>query len=455
MSLSPALKTLLESAQSQAKGLGHTRVTTAHVALALLNTDPERALAQWGAVSAGDIASCCFDGLEKGDLGTDPASREPAEVVELLDQASRGSGIFDLYLPLSESLHFNEILGGKPDGGSAVHSESVPAQVLSRHNPGGPSDSIEGVAATVQPFDPDSARQQLLEAVVGQDHAADLLVKRLTLTVADLDLRPERPDGVFLFAGPTGVGKTELAKALASVLYPGGAGLIRLDMSEYQDGAMSVAKLIGSGPGFVGHDDPASWLTSRVIKNPNSLILLDEIEKAHPAVWTVFLQVFDDGRLTDGRGNSADFSNTVIVMTSNIGARQFESRPLGFGSSANMRSSPQAGVVAEIRKVMPPELFNRIDETVVFRALEPDDIRLVAARHIADALVRLDERGYKLALSDDVVEFVAVQGFDPDLGARHLLRNVERLLLAEAASKGPGEYAISVDHDAGSLVWAG
>jgi ATP-dependent Clp protease ATP-binding subunit ClpA len=455
MSLSPALKTLLESAQSQAKGLGHARVTTAHVALALLKTEPERASAQWGAVSAVDIAARCFDGVEKGDLGTDPASREPADVVELLEQASRGAGLSDLYAPLNESLHLSETEAGAPDGDSAVHAESVPAKASARHDPGGSSEPREGAAAGKQPFDPDSARQQLLDAVIAQDQAVDLLVKRLVLTRADLDLRPERPDGVFLFAGPTGVGKTELAKALGGVLFPDGSGLIRLDMSEYQDGAMSVAKLIGSGPGFVGHDDPSSWLTSRVIKNPNSVILLDEIEKAHPAVWTVFLQVFDDGRLTDGRGNSADFSNTVIVMTSNIGARQFESRPLGFGSSANVKPSPQAGVVAEIRKVMPPELFNRIDETVVFRALDPDDIRLVATKHIADALVRLAERGYKLDLSDDVVEFVAVQGFDPDLGARHLLRNVERLLLAEAAAKGPGEYTISVDQVEGALVWSG
>lgn len=284
----------------------------------------------------------------------------------------------------------------------------------------------EEAAGTAQ-IDPHQLATQLARRVRGQSHAIERVAERLALTRARLDLRPERPNGVFLFAGPTGVGKTELARQIAIAEFGGPEHLIRLDMSEYSNLEFGIARLVGSAPGFVGYSEPESWLTTRVEKNPNSVILLDEIEKAHPGVWNTFLQVFDAGRLTDGRGKSADFSNTIIIMTSNLGAREAISGPVGFGDRLDSASIRQLAVIEES---IPPELLNRIDEVILFEALTLDAIAEIAEEELAETIRRLTSDGWSVTYDSTVTRWLAETGYDPAYGARHLHRNIEREFLS-------------------------
>jgi ATP-dependent Clp protease ATP-binding subunit ClpA len=276
----------------------------------------------------------------------------------------------------------------------------------------------------------------LRQRVRGQDGALEPVTARLALTRARLDLRPERPDGVFLFVGPTGVGKTELARALCEQLFGSEDRLVRLDMSEYAE-PWALARLIGPQPGYVGFTEPDAWLTTRIRKQPETVLLLDEIEKAHPTVWNAFLQVFDAGRLSDARGNVAHFARTVIAMTSNLGGRSFESSPIGFSPQQDDTAIAQRDrqrVLEAVKQAMSAELINRLDEIVVFAPLSPEAIEEIARLEVTRLCARLAERGYVVSIPDDVVTLIATTGYDPAYGARHLQRNVERLLLEPLAS---------------------
>lgn len=271
--------------------------------------------------------------------------------------------------------------------------------------------------------------------IKGQPEAIEKVAERLALTRAGLDLRPERPDGVFLFVGPTGVGKTELAREIAVHEFGGLDRLIRLDMSEYAHD-WAISRIAGPAPGYVGSTEPESWLTTRVAAMPECVVLLDEIEKAHPRVWNTFLQVFDAGRLTDGRGVTAVFSKTVIIMTSNLGVREASSRSVGFGHSDARVSRDR--LLSVVREQMAPELLNRLDEIIVFDALTPAAIHDIAAYEFTLAVSRLSAAGWSIDVGPGVVDWLAETGHDPAYGARHLQRNIEHellSLLARASSR--------------------
>ena len=282
----------------------------------------------------------------------------------------------------------------------------------------------ELVAADLQRLE--SLEDDLHERVVGQNDAVSAVAETVRHARAGL-ADAERPLGSFLFLGPTGVGKTELVKALSQRLFATEKSLVRIDMSEYR-APHTVARLIGSPPGYVGYGE-GGQLTEPVRRRPYSVILLDEIEKAHPEVWNVLLQVLDDGRLTDGEGRTVDFTNTVIVMTSNLGAGEAR-RPLGF---AGGDADPVASRMREAAKrAFLPEFLNRIDEIVVFDALTEEQVQEIGGLIVARIAGRLRaERGVELEVAPELVARLATEGFDPEFGARPLQRHVRRTLERE------------------------
>jgi len=299
----------------------------------------------------------------------------------------------------------------------------------------------------VRRIDPLALGQALRQDIVGQDAAIDRVTARLAITVAEIDLSPHRPDGVFLFAGPTGVGKTALAMAMARELFGSDNSLLRIDMSELH-GDHTVSRLVGAPPGYIGHDNSEGWLTTLVRRTPRCLLLLDEIEKADPRVWNTFLQVFDAGRLTDQRGLVADFRDVVIVMTTNLGAEVFTpDGVVGFVEVPDTAGADVAAVRRVLQQTMKPELLNRIDEVLIFSPLSPESVRLIAAKQIAAATERLQGQGYRIVVTPEVFALVERLGFSPTYGARELLRTIERLVLQPLAAMPAGAYAGTVDGD--------
>eukprot|EP01018_Ginkgo_biloba_P024766 Gb_21272 [translate_table: standard] len=265
---------------------------------------------------------------------------------------------------------------------------------------------------------------RLHERVVGQDEAVQAVGEAVLRSRAGLG-RPRQPTGSFLFLGPTGVGKTELAKALAEQLFDDENQLVRIDMSEYTE-QHSVSRLIGAPPGYVGHEE-GGQLTEAVRRRPYSVVLFDEVEKAHVAVFNTFLQMLDDGRLTDGQGRTVSFSNTVIILTSNLGAEHLLSGLVGRTSMKVAREE----VMQEVRRHFRPELLNRLDEIVVFDPLSPDQLRKVAGLQMKDVAIRLAERGIALEVTDAALDLVLEEAYDPVYGARPLRRWLERKVVTQ------------------------
>jgi ATP-dependent Clp protease ATP-binding subunit ClpB len=289
--------------------------------------------------------------------------------------------------------------------------------------------------------------------VVGQDEAVHAVADAIRRSRAGLS-DPNRPNGSFLFLGPTGVGKTELCKALAEFLFDSTEAMVRIDMSEFME-KHSVSRLIGAPPGYVGYEE-GGYLTEAVRRRPYSVILLDEVEKAHHDVFNVLLQVLDDGRLTDGQGRTVDFRNTVIVMTSNLGSAQIQEYS---GGGEEEYTKMKAAVMGVVQAHFRPEFINRLDEIVVFRALDKTQIRQIARIQIEYLAKRLLERQLTLKLSDKALDLLGNAGFDPVYGARPLKRAIQQQLenpLAREILAGafqPGD-AIAVDVQAGRLAFA-
>ena len=265
--------------------------------------------------------------------------------------------------------------------------------------------------------------------VVGQDEAIKAVSKAVRRARAGLK-DPRRPIGSFIFLGPTGVGKTELCKALGEALFGDEDALIRVDMSEYME-KYSVSRLIGSPPGYVGYDE-GGQLTERVRRKPYSVLLFDEVEKAHPDVFNILLQVLEDGRLTDGQGRVVDFKNCIIVMTSNAGAHKIGTRrSMGFGSASDGEKSYEdmkETLMGEVKKIFRPEFVNRVDEIIVFHALEKEDIDKIALHMMNDVAKRIKERGIELEVTSEAAQVAAKAGYDLQYGARPLRRAIQRLV---------------------------
>ena len=275
--------------------------------------------------------------------------------------------------------------------------------------------------------------ETLHQRVVGQDEAVSAVSRAIRRARAGLK-DVHRPIGSFLFLGPTGVGKTELCKALAEAMFGDESALVRIDMSEYME-KFSVSRMIGSPPGYVGHDE-GGQLTEAVRRKPYSVVLFDEIEKAHPDVFNILLQVLEDGRLTDSTGRTVDFRNTICVMTSNVGAADVEknSRALGFSSTGKGEMSARSyermkeSMLEELKRTFRPEFLNRADELIVFHPLDEENILRIAGLMVGSVAQRLKERGIALSWDDNVLQYLAKEGFDPTYGARPLRRAIQRMV---------------------------
>ncbi len=283
--------------------------------------------------------------------------------------------------------------------------------------------------------------EDLKERVVGQDEAVKKLVKAIQRTRVGLK-DPKKPIGSFIFLGPTGVGKTELAKALATYLFDKEDALVRIDMSEYME-KFSVSRLVGAPPGYVGYEE-GGQLTEKIRRKPYSVILLDEIEKAHPDVFNILLQVLDDGILTDGMGRRVDFRNTIIIMTSNIGIRELKDFGSGIGFNTKtkvdtMEDNMKASIQNALKKAFSPEFLNRLDDVVIFNSLQREHIHQIIDISLAKLFVRLNNLGYKIELTEKAKDFVSDKGYDQQYGARPLNRAIQKYLedpVAEEILKG-------------------
>ena len=344
----------------------------------------------------------------------DTDHRLPDKAIDLLDRAGARE-----QAPRLTMIGHSDIIG-------TITAESIaemlavkvriPKDVISGHLSGNFKTHLQGLG------------KRLRQRVIGQDEAIDTVSQRLVMAYSGISAR-KGPLAVFLFLGPSGVGKTELAKSLANELFGSDNAMIRLDMSEYRE-EYSTSKLIGSPPGYVGYDEEGQ-LTGKLRTKPYSILLLDEVEKAHPKVFDLFLQLFDEGRITDAKGRTVDARNCIIILTSNI--RPTEYKRVGFGAQDE---TPQVDDIPELKRVFRPELLNRLDEQILFRVLEKEDIQRILAPMLDVICQRLKEQhGITLEIDNHVKEFLSEEGYKPEFGARELRRTVERLLEAKIAEK--------------------
>jgi ATP-dependent Clp protease ATP-binding subunit ClpC len=275
---------------------------------------------------------------------------------------------------------------------------------------------------------------ELHQRIIGQHDAIVAVSKAIRRTRAGLK-DPKRPSGSFIFLGPSGVGKTETAKALAEFLFGDEDALIQLDMSEYME-KHTVSRLIGSPPGYVGYDE-GGQLTEAVRRKPFSVVLFDEIEKAHPDVFNTLLQILEDGRLTDAQGRTVDFKNTVIIMTSNLGTRDIRKKSIGFQQDDDRETydKMREKVHEELKRHFRPEFLNRIDEIIVFHELTLDEVKLIVDLMLVRVRHQLSSQGLDLVLTDDAKGHLGKKGYDPELGARPLRRAIQRMLEDQLSEK--------------------
>ncbi len=276
-----------------------------------------------------------------------------------------------------------------------------------------------------------SLKKNIGARIIGQDEALDCLNASLVASLLGYDVKKNRPNGVFLFIGPTGVGKTETGIAIGEALYGNQDYLIRIDMSEYME-KFTYSRFVGAAPGYVGYYD-ANQLTDKVRQNPFSIILLDEIEKADSQLLNIFLQVFDAGRMTDARGNVIDFSKTTIVMTSNIGTSLFSKASLGYQGNLEGSEVSRATLIKSLKRFFSPEFLNRIDEIVVFRHLEEGAVLRIIDVQLQQVRQDLEKQGKELVVKPEAIAWIARKGYSLEYGARHLSRTLKKELLEKIA----------------------
>ncbi len=354
-------------------------------------------------------------------LRYDTEHRLPDKAIDLVDKAAARTRVPVL------SMRAPEQGGGSASAsGGAVYgdvTEEAVAYVLAEKRGVPPERIMDGLAS--------AEGTRLLELdkflagkLIGQDHAIHRVAQRIRLAHSGIKTR-RGPMAVFLFLGPTGVGKTEMARLLAEFLFGSSSELVRFDMSEYMQ-EHSVSKLIGAPPGYLGHDE-GGQLTSRLNRKPYSVVLLDEIEKAHSRIFDLFLQVFDEGRLTDSRGRKADARHTVFMMTSNLGTAT-EKEPLGFGAGEE-GSSREEAILEQAQQWFRPELWNRIDEVIVFRPLKEEHTLRILRPWIRAMCEKVEEQhGVHLTVTPEAEAFIAQSGYSRTLGARELQRTLERMM---------------------------
>ena len=287
--------------------------------------------------------------------------------------------------------------------------------------------------------------EELHKRVIGQDEAVQRVSEAILRSRAGI-ADPNRPIGSFLFLGPTGVGKTELAKSLARCLFDDEHNMVRIDMSEYME-KFSVSRLIGAPPGYVGYDE-GGQLTEAVRRKPYSVVLFDEIEKAHPDVFNILLQILDDGRITDSQGRTVDFKNVIIILTSNLGSQYLLD---GIEDDGRISEAAQAMVMAELRRAFRPEFLNRLDETVMFHPLTKADLGSIIELLLKSLRSRLSDRGLSLEVSDEAKALIIERGYDPVYGARPLRRVLQgslETLIARRILSGELESGSTITVDA-------
>jgi len=280
--------------------------------------------------------------------------------------------------------------------------------------------------------------EELHKRVIGQDEAIKAISDAVRRSRAGLQ-DPKRPIGSFLFLGTTGVGKTELAKALAEFLFDDESMMTRIDMSEYQE-KFTVSRLVGAPPGYVGYEE-GGQLTEAVRHKPYSVVLFDEIEKAHPDVFNILLQVLDDGRLTDNKGRTVNFKNTIIIMTSNMGSSYIQSQmaQLNESNKQQLLAETKRNVMEMLKKQIRPEFLNRIDDTIMFTPLNESEIRQIVNLQLNNVKRMLHDNGVELEVTDDALNYLADVGYDPEFGARPVKRAIQDYMLNELSRKLLGE----------------